>query len=75
MEEHFHIARLAYEGLRLLRLPAEHSRLSTIGYVCFGIAVNNLQEESNQMISEDNKDSASHKLSVRIGFHNDVLSP
>lgn len=54
VEEHLHIARLTDEGLRLFRLAAEHAWLAAIGYVGFGIAINNLQQGQQQQRGEYN---------------------
>lgn len=48
VEQHLHIARLADEGLWLFRFAAEHAWLAAIGYVCFGISINNLQQQQQQ---------------------------
>lgn len=48
VEQHLYIARLADEGLWLFRFAAEHARLAAIGYVCFGIAINNLEQHNNK---------------------------
>lgn len=42
IENNLHIARFANERLRLLGLAAKHARLSSIGYVGFGIPVDDL---------------------------------
>lgn len=48
VEQHLYIARLADEGLWLFRFAAEHAWLTAIGYVCFGISINNLQQQQQQ---------------------------
>lgn len=45
MEDDFHVARLADEGLRLLGFATEHPGLSAVGHVCFRVAVNNLERD------------------------------
>lgn len=49
VEQHLHIARLADEGLWLFRFAAEHAWLAAIGYVCFGISINNLQQQQGEL--------------------------
>lgn len=55
VEEHLHITCLADEGLWLFRLAAEHAWLAAIGYVGFGIAINNLQQQQQQQGEYNNK--------------------
>lgn len=52
VEQHLNIARLADEGLWLFRFAAEHAWLAAIGYVCFGISINNLQQQQQQQQGE-----------------------
>lgn len=82
VEEHLHIARLTDEGLRLFRLAAEHAWLAAIGYVGFGIAINNLQQgqqqqqrgEHNNKRKNDNNNNKWNFAMWRMAKSNQMIS-
>lgn len=49
VEEDLHVASLADECLRLLRLSAEHAGLPAVRDIRLGVAVNNLQQKNRRL--------------------------